>query len=249
MGIRPDQEVTSECSCSALIELYEKQGLDQIDARKLLAHCDNHPRRLRRWLHRRLLGEPMETILGRVELCGREFLVDGRVYVPNRQSEMLVDLALEADADSYLDVGTGCGWIAISLKLSRPRASVAACDVDPGALRVASENIARHAVDVELWESYYVDDVGSPEPDVIVADLPYGNEDVVLRAGGAASLRSMPPVSLFHPGGILASLHELLDSIRRRGWSPRLLIETGKLEPRNGRPVPTYRPRVDLSTA
>lgn len=129
---------------------------------------------------RRLEGEPLAYITGRREFYGLEFLVSPSVLVPRQETELLVDMALEAARARgqgrllVADVGTGSGCIAIAIACSLPEAIVYATDISPEALAVADSNRRRHGVEgrVRLLQG----DLLGPLPeavDIIVSNPPY----------------------------------------------------------------------------
>jgi release factor glutamine methyltransferase len=101
---------------------------------------------------RRLSGEPVAYLLGRREFMSLEFAVGPGVLVPRPETELLVERALELLRQRWqgrrrrpvvVDVGTGCGNIALSLAHYFPRARVAGTDISPAALRLAGLNARR----------------------------------------------------------------------------------------------------------
>jgi release factor glutamine methyltransferase len=96
---------------------------------------------------RRLAGEPIAQLTGAREFFGLEFDVTPDVLIPRPETELLVELALEAIADTpnarVLDLGTGTGAIAISIAHARDDARVWAVDRSAAALDVARGNAAR----------------------------------------------------------------------------------------------------------
>ena len=77
-------------------------------------------------------GEPVQYVLGATYFDGRPFYVSPAVLIPRPETEELVHWAAEAArGQHFLDVGTGSGCIAISLKLRRPEATVHAWDISP----------------------------------------------------------------------------------------------------------------------
>ena len=162
---------------------------------------------------------------------GRKFSVDKRTYVPNKETENLVDAHLKEinDDQTVIDVGTGCGSIAITIKLEKPTVNVFACDISQDALDVAKENANKHNADIEFLISNFVDNKDLPSPDFIIADLPWGSPETILHEGGMDELKHMPKVSLFHPDGPLGAQSALFKSINQRKWKPKVFIETGLL--------------------
>jgi len=123
-------------------------------------------------LERRLTGEPLAWITGRVTFCGIEIEIDPGVYVPRWQSEPLArGAAKRLGVDGVaIDLCTGSGAVAKAIMAARPAAAVFASDLDSRAVACARRN----GVDA------YLGDLFDPIPralagsvDVIVAVVPY----------------------------------------------------------------------------
>ncbi len=123
-------------------------------------------------VRRRLRREPVAYILGRKDFRNLELAVDQRVLVPRPETELLVELALELQPASVLDVGTGSGAIALAVADELPTCGVIATDTSSGALEVARDNADRHglAERVRFLEGTLPDD---GEFDLVLANLPY----------------------------------------------------------------------------
>jgi release factor glutamine methyltransferase len=98
-------------------------------------------------LKRRLSGDCVAWILGRREFRGLNFTVTPEVLVPRPDTETLIEAALEfIDAPgaleqfTLLDLCTGSGAVAISLKHERPGVTISASDISPQALALAKTN-------------------------------------------------------------------------------------------------------------
>jgi len=169
----------------------------------------------------RLNREPTAYITGNREFYGLDFYVDSSVLIPRPESELLVEKALELAGkqppSSLVDVGTGCGAIAISLALNLPRTRVYAVDISAAALDVASYNCRKHGVSdrVTLLEG----DMLEPLPesvDLIVANLPYVREPELAEVNTLG----------FEPALALNGGADGLDMIRRLSRQA-----TGRLKP------------------
>ena len=92
-------------------------------------------------------GEPLQHVLGYADFCGNRFCVNGSVLIPRPETEWLVDEGAKlmsttatSSPKRILDIGTGSGCIAISLKLRLGDAYVEAWDISEEALRTAQNN-------------------------------------------------------------------------------------------------------------
>lgn len=118
-------------------------------------------------------GLPVAYLTHEKEFYGRTFYVDERVLVPRPETEQLVDLVLKHAKKNVLELGTGSGAIATSVKSERPELKVTATDISDQALEVASKNCVQLGVQVELIQSDLLADVPQLDFDVLVANLPY----------------------------------------------------------------------------
>jgi release factor glutamine methyltransferase len=130
------------------------------------------------FVERRIKGEPSAYITGHREFFGLDFYVDKNALIPRPETELLVEQAI-AHAGKYLnplivDVGTGCGNIAISLAARLPQAKIYAIDISEAALKVASRNCLKHQVAdrVKLLVGNLLESATTPV-DLIIANLPY----------------------------------------------------------------------------
>jgi len=106
-------------------------------------------------IRRRMRGEPFAYITGTKEFMSLSFTVDDRTLIPRPETETLVEHVIGAvdkeSATTIVDIGTGCGCIAISLAKFLPLASVHATDLSGDALILARENAERHAVARQIF--------------------------------------------------------------------------------------------------
>ena len=132
-------------------------------------------------LKRRLVGEPIQYVLGHADFMSLRLAVSPAVLIPRPETEEVCEhvLALihETDSPWILDVGTGSGAIALALKDARPDATVLAVDLSPAALAVATSNAVRLGLDVsfirgDALEPEFADRAPSVF-DVIVSNPPY----------------------------------------------------------------------------
>jgi release factor glutamine methyltransferase len=103
---------------------------------------------------RRACREPVAYLTGKKEFFSLSFKVSPAVLVPRPESEHLVEAALDilggrdqAGATArVLDLGTGCGNLAVALLVNRPDIAVDGVDRSARALEVAARNARCHGV-------------------------------------------------------------------------------------------------------
>ncbi len=126
---------------------------------------------------KRIMGVPVQHLIGEWDFYGRPFRVDGRALVPRPETEILVEQALKeaGGARRVLDAGTGSGIIAITFLLERPEATALALDISIDALALARQNAGRHGVlpRLSLLASDWLSARGSTRFDVILSNPPY----------------------------------------------------------------------------
>lgn len=198
--------ITGKSRTQIIMALADKASDD------IVSQCDRILSRLQK-------GEPMQYVLGFEWFDGMKFAVDSNVLVPRPETVALVDEAekiLNAKCEMQnaelsdinktgifrvLDIGTGSGAIAISIKKRIPSTEVVAADISKGALEVASANAKNNEADVDficddaLSESF----MSRCKPfDIIVSNPPYicPSEKAEMRAN---VLDYEPHLALFVP--------------------------------------------------
>jgi release factor glutamine methyltransferase len=131
-------------------------------------------------LTQREAGIPLPYLLGRWGFFGQDFNVDARAMIPRPETELLVEEAIAishrhmtGSRFAIVDVGTGCGIIAVTLALRLPGTRVTASDISRPALRLTSENIRRHGVSAGVHCVQADLLAGLGRFDLICANLPY----------------------------------------------------------------------------
>ncbi len=170
-------------------------AMSSLDAQTLLLHALGRDLHDRAWLllhdsdelslktyalyndlmQRRLDHQPLAYLTGQQEFHGLTLQVDQRVLVPRPDTETLVDwaLVLELPQQAHvLDLGTGSGAVALSLKNARPDWNVTALDASEDALAVAAGNAAKLQLEVMFLHSQWFSQV-QDKFDLIVSNPPY----------------------------------------------------------------------------
>ena len=162
----------------------------RVDRAWLLAHPEHDFNELagEQLMQRRLLGEPLAYILGWREFYGRTFGVDPSVLIPRHDTETLVEAALKlgtADRLDVLDLGTGSGVLAVTLKLERPSWEVTAVEISASALTTASANAKFLGANVRFLLGDGFSSLLGESFDMIVSNPPYigTSEDIPLEVG------------------------------------------------------------------
>ena len=94
-------------------------------------------------LKKRAARIPLQQIIGQQEFMGLSFFVNEHVLIPRQDTETLVELVLQEQKDkdiSILDMCTGSGCIAVSLKKLGGYAHVEGADISEESLKVEKRN-------------------------------------------------------------------------------------------------------------
>jgi release factor glutamine methyltransferase len=151
-------------------EYFQTKGLDnpRLEAEVLLAHLLgidrmglylNYDRPLkeeerqvyREMIQRRMAGEPPAYIVGSKEFWSLCFAVNPDCLIPRPETEHLVEEAVRIGKGlkpplRVLEIGHGCGAIAIALAKELDCAEIVATDISAGACSLAQENAEAHGV-------------------------------------------------------------------------------------------------------
>jgi release factor glutamine methyltransferase len=130
--------------------------------------------------------EPLQYIVGETDFLRHKFLVNKNVLIPRPETEELVEWIIEehhakikersASGFSVLDVGTGSGCIAVSLKKIMQEANIMAVDISKEALHVAKNNALINNAEIKFMQ---IDILKNPLTDfknsfdLIVSNPPY----------------------------------------------------------------------------
>lgn len=175
------------------------------------------------------------------DFYGRDFYANKDVLTPRPETEQIIDEVLKLCGKpilpgvkpknpvldpknlTILDVGTGSGCIAITLKKELKDAKVYATDISERAIKIAQKNAKRHATPINFIISHLCQNVNIA-PDVIVANLPYldKNWDWLDKE----SLKADPDIALYAKDKGLKLIKELIDT----ATSKYLILEADPCE-------------------
>jgi release factor glutamine methyltransferase len=151
--------------------------------------------------------KPIQYITGSTHFHGLKLVVTPDVLIPRPETEELVDLIIKENTNkkdgelTILDVGTGSGCIALSLKKNLPFSSVSAMDNSLKALKVARENADRNGCPTrflhhDIFQRHAWSDFSNY--DIIVSNPPYVRESEKKEMHKNV-LNFEPPDALFVP--------------------------------------------------
>lgn len=190
---------------SGLQKLYEPSETEAISLMVLTDICNSPKAKIKAFPEQELLqqqtekaadiltqlqsGKPVQYILGKTEFYGLPFNVNPSVLIPRPETEELVEWALASAGSwqlavcseqfavgSILDIGTGSGCIAISLKKNLPGFKVTAIDISGEALQTARSNAKLNEVDIEFIEADILNlksKIEIPKSEIIISNPPY----------------------------------------------------------------------------
>ncbi|MBW1799319.1 MAG: peptide chain release factor N(5)-glutamine methyltransferase [Deltaproteobacteria bacterium] len=186
-------------------DYFKEKGIEspRLNAEILLAHLLNMSR-IKLYLHydqpltdseiagyrslirKKIRGEPTQYITGYQEFWSLDFVVGPQVLIPRPESELLVEKTLELCRESelwaegpakVLDLGTGCGSLAIAIAKELKDPAIWASDISEEAVSIARKNARRHQVESrieflcgDLWQP--IKDQGLVF-DIILSNPPY----------------------------------------------------------------------------
>jgi len=184
-------QVHFQCGQSEL--LLQNHSFSQKEQKKIVSQLKRHKK-----------GEPLQYIVGSAPFWGREFIVNKDVLIPRPETEILVDEALKLFPDSsqsakVLDLCTGSGVIAITLKLEKPLWQIKGSEISSVALKVAKKNALKLQAGVD-WK----------RADLFSGALERESWDLVV---------SNPPYLDFEKDFIAKDVKK---------WEPRMALEPGK---------------------
>ncbi len=127
-------------------------------------------------------GEPVQYIVGEVDFSGNIIKVNKNVLIPRFETENLVYKTVNYIKQYFnksikiVDLGTGSGCIAITLKKELPDHKVSAVDISNEALIVAKENAKLNNVDINFYLGNMLEPLDG-KFDCLISNPPYLDKD------------------------------------------------------------------------
>jgi release factor glutamine methyltransferase len=151
----------NEVESITMLSINEITGLSKakIKAFPEIELTDGQSQKLTGILSQLKTGKPIQYILGKTEFYGLPFNVNPSVLIPRPETEELVEWILSSTTSEQLivdfdrntsfgiiDIGTGSGCIAISLKKNLPDVPVYGIDISNDAIQTAAQNGSNNGV-------------------------------------------------------------------------------------------------------
>lgn len=159
-------------------------SLEQFHASPEIKVTNNQADHFFRLIEKRLQSFPLAYLTGKKEFWSLEFAVSSEVLIPRPETELIVELAisLSPQTGTIVDIGTGCGTIAVSLAKELPKTRVVATDISKRALETAQLNAKTNELDrIEFYQGSLLAPLRKlkleDNCDIIVSNPPYVSED------------------------------------------------------------------------
>jgi len=173
---------------------------------------------------------PLQYVINEVSFLDAKLYVDDNVLIPRPETEFLCDLLIKnySDKNSFLDIGTGSGAIAISLALNLPNKTIEALDISEKALSVAKKNAKDNNAHINFFLSDLFQNVNR-KYDLIISNPPYVSD--LEYQNLESELFFEPKQALVSDNEGLAHIFEIIakapDYLNENGL---LFIETGAFQ-------------------
>lgn len=174
---------------------------------------------------RRMKHEPIAYILGKKEFYGREFIVNSDTLQPRPETETMIELLTKLVNSQQstvgnksklqvIDIGTGSGCIAITVKLELPDCEVTATDISEACLSVARENAEILGAEITVTKSNLLEDINIKDiaDSILCCNLPYVPDKYEINE----SARYEPALALFGGEDGLDYYRELFTQLSRQ---------------------------------
>jgi release factor glutamine methyltransferase len=173
-----------------------------------------------------LNDKPIQYILGKAWFMGLDFIVNEAVLIPRPETEELVEWVVDyvhiiSKPLRILDIGTGSGCIAVSLKKALPDCTLSAMDISVDALTVAKKNAANLDLSIEFIEQDIIHETTLAQTyDVLVSNPPY--IPVKEKVNMEAKVKNYEPlIALFVPNEDPLVFYRAIAKVAKKYLAPK----------------------------
>jgi release factor glutamine methyltransferase len=166
-----------------LLDIYLKGSINKTDTALKVPEI----LRLDEIIRRRKAGEPIQYILGFTHFMGLEFFCSPDALIPREETELLAKTSLKLIKEKQMakkklmviDMGTGCGNLAVSIALNSANTKVLASDISEEALKIARKNVEKYSLTkrISLFCGDLFESIDAEEHkgkiDLVVCNPPY----------------------------------------------------------------------------
>jgi len=179
-------------------------------------------KKLNEQVDRRAKHEPLAYIRGRSEFYGRNFLVTPDTLQPRPETETMIELFKKIGLTEgvIVDVGTGSGAIAITIKLENPKLEVHATEINKNALVVAKKNTERRKANVNFYKGNLLKPVRDLETDALLCNLPYVPDSHTINEAAMQE----PKIAIFGGKDGLDLYRDLFRQVKTLDHKPKFIL-------------------------
>ena len=184
-------------------------------------------------LKKRIQGTPVAYLTGWKEFWSLPLKVNQDTLIPRPETEHLVQQSLVKLDNLHkkyqvLELGTGCGAVAIAIAGERPQASISATDVSAKALKIGKYNARNLKIsNIKFICSDWLSGISDQKFDLIISNPPYVDAKKI-NDYEPASLSHEPKVALFADDHGISCIKKIIQEsikfLKKQGW---LIIEHG----------------------
>ena len=184
-------------------------------------------------LNQRMNGIPIAYLTEHKEFWSLPLKVNQDTLIPRPETEHLVQQSLVKLDNLHknyqvLELGTGCGAVALAIAGERPQARISATDISTKALKIGKYNARNLKIsNIKFICSDWLSSISDQKFDLIISNPPYVDAKKI-NDYEPASLSHEPKVALFADDHGISCIKEIIQEsikfLKKHGW---LIIEHG----------------------